>query len=405
MKSAYYGWVMVLLASLAMVGTMPGRTNFLGMISKALVDDPAFQLTDSRLTQLNFWAVILGSALALPIGWFIDRIGVRLVLTTVALALAAVTYTLSQLTTDYYLLLVLILLRGLGQGALSVVALTMIGKWFTRRINWAMAIFSVLITFGFVGGAVWLIESVKDFGWRKPWEQLSYMLAGLAILGLLLARNQPVDDREAVQSDGNLRADVPWREALVSRAFWVFSLGGAVFLFSFSAITLLPEQLLLARGFSQESMKETLELFLGILTFIGLPANLLGGWLARVMPLGRLLSISLLALAISLAIFPFVTTLSLAVAYAVLLGFSGGLVTVVYFAAYGANFGRGQLGFIQAFAQVLTVLASALGPVVLTETQAAFHSDRLYFWISAAVTLLLALAAWGTRHHSKAPTA
>ena len=397
MRNVYYGWVMVVLASLAMVGTMPGRTNFLGIISKPLIDDPAFQLTDASFTQLNFWAVLLGAALALPIGWLIDRFGVRLVLTFIALALAAVTYAFSKLQDQQWLFPILLLTRGLGQGALSVVALALVGKWFTRRIGLAMGVFTVLLTFGFVAGAVWLIETVKETGWRQPWLQISYALAGLGLLAAVLGRDHPAENSEhSDQHTEHAMLEVPPKQALRSRAFWVFTLSGSLFLLTYSAITLLPEQLLLARGFPPETMKQTLELFLGILTFAGLPANLLGGWLARKVPLGKLLAVGMLSLSLSLALFPFIRTQSAAAGYGVLLGVSGGLVTVVYFAAYGANFGRKSLGLIQALAQVMTVLASAIGPVLLTSCQIQFQSDQLFFFLTAGGSILLAALAWFT---------
>src|SRR5436309_15628899 len=86
----YYGWVMVLLAACAMVGTMPGRTFYLGLISRPLTADPAFGMDDARFSTLNFWAVVLGSALCLPVGRLIDRVGVRAVLAAVAAGLGAV---------------------------------------------------------------------------------------------------------------------------------------------------------------------------------------------------------------------------------------------------------------------------------------------------------------------------
>jgi hypothetical protein len=42
------------------------------------------------------------------------------------------------------------LTRGHGQSALSVVSLALVGKWFARRLNYAMAIFSLLVGFGFI---------------------------------------------------------------------------------------------------------------------------------------------------------------------------------------------------------------------------------------------------------------
>ena len=54
----------------------------------------------------------------------------------------------------------LVLVRGLGQGALSLVSLAMVGKWFTRRLGVAMGVFTVLLTFGIIGGYLGLKEAV-----------------------------------------------------------------------------------------------------------------------------------------------------------------------------------------------------------------------------------------------------
>ena len=44
LRSNPYGWVMVCVAALAMVATLPGRTHGLGMITERLLADPAFGL-------------------------------------------------------------------------------------------------------------------------------------------------------------------------------------------------------------------------------------------------------------------------------------------------------------------------------------------------------------------------
>ncbi|MDB5335085.1 MAG: Major Facilitator Superfamily protein, partial [Planctomycetaceae bacterium] len=66
---------------------------------------------------------------------------------------------------------------------------------------------------------------------------------------------------------------------------------------------------------------------------------------------------------------PFVSTYSGLVTYAVVMGSAGGMVTVLFFTIWAQLFGRAQLGKIQGVAQMLTVIASALGPVVLAEVK------------------------------------
>jgi MFS family permease len=397
----YYGWVMVLLAACAMVGTMPGRTNYLGVISKPLTEDPALDVSEPAFSRLNFWAVLIGAGLCLPVGWLIDRFGVRAALAVVAAGLGAVTIWMSQVADWVALFVALVLVRGLGQGALSVVSLATVGKWFTRRLGIAMAVFTVLLTFGFIAGAIWLEAAVNADGWRGPWAAVGYALFGLAVLGLLFARSTP--ETIGVPPDGPADSpadrpalDLPAGEALRSRAFWVFTLSGALFNLMWSAVTLYPKQLLLARGFPEADLSDLFKLFMGVLTFAGLPANLVGGWLARKVSLGKLLGVAMAAFAGSLLVFPAVGTTGAAAGYAALLGVAGGLVTVVYFAVYGSAFGRAELGLIQAAAQVVTVFASATGPVLLTEYREQFGTYDPVFYITGALALGFTTAAWTT---------
>src|ERR1700731_4007963 len=83
----YYGWVNVLVAAIAMSSTLPGRTYGLGLIKEPLRAD--LGTSDFRFNVLNFWAIVLGSVVVLPVGRFIDGMGVRAVLVVVAGALGA----------------------------------------------------------------------------------------------------------------------------------------------------------------------------------------------------------------------------------------------------------------------------------------------------------------------------
>src|ERR687894_402705 len=84
----YYGWVSVALAALAMVGTLPGRTQGLGLITEGLIADLGIDRV--AFAQINLWATLAGAAFALGVGRLIDRFGSRAVLAAVAFALGAV---------------------------------------------------------------------------------------------------------------------------------------------------------------------------------------------------------------------------------------------------------------------------------------------------------------------------
>src|SRR5262249_8740972 len=75
-------WLVLLLAAAAMVGTLPGRTQGLGLITEPLLAD--LHISRISYATLNLWATIVGSAGAIGVGQLIDRYGSRIVLTSVA---------------------------------------------------------------------------------------------------------------------------------------------------------------------------------------------------------------------------------------------------------------------------------------------------------------------------------
>src|SRR5262245_11572329 len=131
-------WIIVVVASLAMTATLPGRTHGVGLITKPLLDD--FGLSETTFGVINFCSMILGAAFCWPIGRIIDRVGIRATLATVVAALGIVVIAMGNATTWSEVFAALILTRGLGQGALSIISTTMIGKWFNRRVGMAMGV-------------------------------------------------------------------------------------------------------------------------------------------------------------------------------------------------------------------------------------------------------------------------
>ena len=81
----YYGWVVLAVAAAAMVGTLPGRTQGLGLITEPLLRDVG--ISRVAFAQINLVATLVGALFCFGIGRLIDRIGSRPVLTSTAIAL------------------------------------------------------------------------------------------------------------------------------------------------------------------------------------------------------------------------------------------------------------------------------------------------------------------------------
>src|SRR5262249_37457019 len=131
--------------------------------------------------------------------------------------------------------------------------------------------------------------------------------------------------------------------------------------------------------------------------FIGLASNLATGFLASRVPLGRLLAVAMLGLGMGLAAFPLVRNLVEVYAYVLAMGAVGGVVPVVFFAVRGRALGKAHVGKPEGGGQMLTVFASAVGPLLLALSKEQGGSYTPLFYAFAPVCVLLGVAVWFTR--------
>jgi len=398
---AFYGWFILLVAAAAMVGTLPGRTQGLGLITEPLMAD----LGIDRVTYaaLNFWATILGSTAALAMGHAIDRFGSRKVLTLTAIGLGLVVTAMSRTRSAAELAIWLTLTRALGQSALSVVSLAMVGHWFVKRIDGAMAVYSIVMSIGFMIAFPTVGVVVQSWGWRAAWLAIGCaLIVALAPLAWLVVRRSPesiglAPDGEVAMAPATERhmPDVeamtgyPWLSAIATPAFWVFAVGAALYGLVASGIGLFNESILAERGFGPDVYYQTLV----VTAMTALLGNFLGGWLARRVPLTLLLAASLTILALGVAALPYVSTMAQVIAWACAMGLGGGLVMVLFFSVWPRAFGRRDLGRIQGAAQALTVLASAIGPLLLAWCVTWTGSYAAMFRLLAGVIACVAASA------------
>jgi MFS family permease len=392
-RTAYYGWTNLGIAALAMVATLPGRTQGLGLVTEPLITD--LGLDRVAYAGVNLWGTLIGAALCIPCGRLLDRFGSRVVLATVLAALGVAVIAMSAGAGIAVLAITVTLTRGLGQSALSVASLALVGKWFARRLDTAMTIFSVLVAVGFIAAFPAVGQAVLRFGWRPAWLAVGVVeLVVLAPLAWILVRNRPEEEGLAVDGDDRALAGEPadlsvW-EALRTPAFWVFALASSLFGLVYSGIALFNQSILEERGFDATTYHQVLV----ISTLIGLGANFAGGYAASRWSIQRVMAVGMAVLAGALLALPAVSTKVHVVLYGVAMGVAGGVVTVVFFSVWGKAFGRRELGRIQGCAQMMTVLASAVGPLLLALTLARTGSYASVFYALAVIVALLGVGCW-----------
>jgi MFS family permease len=104
----------------------------------------------------------------------------------------------------------------------------------------------------------------------------------------------------------------------------------------------------------------------------------------------RVLVAALLLRPAALGMLPHVETTAHVMLQTVAMGVAGGFVMVVFFSFWGKAYGRAHLGRIQGAAQAMTVVASAVGPLLLAWCARATDSYAASFYTLAAALALLA---------------
>jgi len=397
-----FAWISIVVGAIAMAATYPGRTHGLGMVTEPLLKDYGLFSDDGRVlfATLGFWATILGAAFCIPVGWLLDRFGQRWVLFGNLILLGLSVLLISCSASLPMLFFGLLLTRGFGQAALSVVSITVVSNSHSpSRLGMAMAFYAMLgmpmhlVLIGFVGWAL----NTAQFDWRLVWGMVGGSLILIASVAWLLPSHAIFNASRSTSlpaRDANAKPEPSYslKQALCTPAFWLFSTTISIWGMVYAGTALFNQDIFRERGFETDLYFKILSLT----TIVALASKLVFGWMVNYVRLTYLLGCCLLLSAASLAGLPFATQTWHAYAYGVLLGIASGAVALLFFTVWGKLYGRGELGQIQGVAQMMTVFASAAGPLVFSLSKRLTSSYSAIFFIFAGTLIVLAILAFIT---------
>ena len=387
----YYGWVILLAGTFGIFMTMPGQTVTVGVFLDKIIAD--LGLSRTRVSDMYAIATLTGS-LALPfVGRFIDKRGPRItvIIVTSLFALACVFMGLIQGLIMLFIGFVLI--RSLGQGALSMVSAHVINIWFVRRRGLAIGLSGLG---GALGIALFpqLVESLlNNFSWRT-----SYMLLGLFVattilpIGAWLFRGQP--ELFGLEPDGaaakkELREEIfTAAEARRTVTFWLYVT--AIFLMSALGTALLFHNYDIL---AEQSLGRDIatQVFVPI-GFVLLIANLVTGYLVDRFPPRYILSLAQALLVIVLILSTQLTAQTVLL-YGVIFGLTMGMSATLNSMVFAYYFGRKHLGSIKGQVTTIGVAGSAFGPTLFSRGKDFFGQYEMIILIAAALPLLIAVIA------------
>lgn len=410
----FYGWVIWFISTLGIIASIPGQTVGMAVFTDHFI--AAFGLSRTELSTAYLFGTLGSSVFLTRAGRFYDRVGARITIvgSSVVLGLCLVyIYCLEDLIhllPDYVSLPVfwisfpLILLgyfgvRFSGQGVLTSSSRNVLLVWFDKRRGLVSGARAVFVTLGFSLCPPFFAFLISVFGWRDALLVLAATVGiGFALLALILIRNNPescglqvdgIGAEDKKEKTGNI-PDASVEEARRSPVFWLYAAALGIYSLFGTALVFHIVSIFNQAGRSAE---EAFTYFFPAAVF-SVSINLLGSWLSDYWPLKRLLIIKLGGFLLGAW---GLLHLQHEWGYWLLVcgfGTASGLWGVLSNLTFIRFFGRKFLGEISGMNMTLTVIGSAIGPVMFSLGLDLFHSYHAAIIINMIIVCMLLLAAF-----------
>jgi MFS family permease len=255
----HYAWVIVATGMLAIVACLGFGRFALGMLLPSMAS--TLKLTYSQIGFISTGNFIGYLIAVLFCGRIAARTGSRRLIVAALVTISASMALISR-SSNFFAILVLYAVTGMGSGAANVPVMGLITAWFDRSIRGRAAGF-VVIGSGFaiiISGK--LIPFVNNLvgpeGWRTNWLILAGAVAVIAVAGHLFLRNKPGDKGlTPLGSEGKeiapvLHTGFDTKSIYTNKTLYL--LGAIYFLFGYTYViyaTFIVTALVKERGFSE----------------------------------------------------------------------------------------------------------------------------------------------------------
>lgn len=404
-RRLYYGWIILGVGTLAVFASSPGQTYVVAVFVDPIQRETGWSRT--LVSGLYTAGSLTAAAGMLLIGRLLDRVGARVILTIVGLLLGFAAAWMSRVATPLDLYVGFAFLRLLGQGALTVVATTMVALWFVRLRGRALALTSLGAVAGQALFPPFVHALIAGVDWRTAWVVLALGTWALVLPpAVLLVRRTP--ESIGLLPDGDLpgrtvagarqpaqqRREEEWSlgEAVQTRAFWLLMLATSSQSLIATALTFHHVSFMGSRGIDPATAATVFAVIA--------PSSLVGTFLAGVLA-DRIAGRYLLAAAqgglASAMLWSFmIATPWQAFMYGALLGLTGGFSFTLQSVIWPNYFGRRNLGSIRSVAATSMIAAAAIGPLPfgwMFDVTTSYSTPILVFLALPATSALAALVA------------
>ena len=392
----YSGWRILGLAILTAALTGPGQTIGVSVFVDSFIAD----LDLSRSAVSTAYLVgTLAAATALPwVGRRIDSLGVRRGMTAIGVAFALALVLMSQVAGFFTLAAGFVLIRMLGQGALTLVSTVAVTLWFERRRGLVLGVLAtgagMLMSLVPIGSNA----LIDIFGWRATWGVLALIVAATVVpIGWFGMIDRP-SDLGLFPDGGNTPPNSETRlltrsftraEAVRTVRFWILVSASASAAMLVTALNFHQISLL---GDAGLTTSEAAAMFLP--QFVGTAvAGIAFGWISDRLTARALVPLAMTVLAVTLLLAGTLTGGPAVLLYALLLGASGGAMRSVGSTLLPRWFGTDHIGSISGLSTFVGVAATSMGPVAYSIARDATGTYTTASLVFVAIPVLVSIAA------------
>ncbi len=403
----YYGWLMVPVAVIAQAVTGVGQTYGVSVFNPSLLE--TLDISLSALTGAYMVGTLLASLPQAYIGSLMDRFGIRRVMTAVVILLGGACLFFSMVNSLWTLVLGFFLLRLLGQGGLSLLAGNIPAMWFREKLGAVTGIVSGGFSISMAVIPAFFLALITSLGWRAAYSRLGFLVWMIMLpLLILIFRDNPGEVKQRIDGtdESNRKASKPellgqnsfdLKTARKTPAFWILLINVSLWAMVVTAIFFNLLSILDSQGITSSVAAATYTTYAAA----SLITQIIAGPIADRGPLQYLLLVCMSALAAGVVVLALATSPWLAHSYAVLLGISTGLVSLVGGTMFARYYGRKHLGKLRGSVVTAQVASSSLGPFITGMIFNLTGSFQISLWIFLGLLIPAAVASlWAVKPRS-----
>lgn len=365
-----------------------GQTFFVSLFAAQIM--AAYSLSDGEWGAVYTVATTASAIVMFWAGAVTDHFRVRVLVWIVMPGLALTCVWMSFNSWLIGLGIIVFLLRFLGQGMMSQLAVTAMARWFVARRGLALSISAIGFAAGTAFFPVIFASLLERFDWRSLW-----ILAGALVLAtlplvlwLLSAERTPQSHAESTNAVGMDGRHWTRKDVITSPFFWLLMpmlLGPPAW-----GTSLFFQQVHIAevKGFS---LVEYLAL-LPLLTAVSVSVMLISGQLIDRFGSARLIQVYLVPFVLAFVTIAMSDTLfGVAIGF-IFFGVGSGVQATVPAAFWAEFFGTRHIGAIKAVSTSVMVFGSAIGPGIsgaLIDLGYDFPDQMLFYAVYFILAIIL----------------